>query len=54
MKPAGIYAKSTDLFDLVDRRTEFIKVASGFGFTEGPVCSRIGFLLFTLDSAVGW
>lgn len=47
MKPAGIYAKSTDLFDLVDRRAEFIKLASGFGFTEGPVFSRIGFLLFS-------
>lgn len=47
MKPAGIYAKSTDLFALVDRRAEFSKLASGFGFTEGPVCSRIGFLLFS-------
>ncbi len=47
MRAPGIYAKSTDLFELVDRRAEFVKVASGFGFTEGPVSSRIGFLLFS-------
>ncbi len=47
MRPPGVYANDTDLFDLVDRRAEIIKVAGGFGFTEGPVFSRIGFLLFT-------
>ena len=47
MKAPGIYAKHTDFFDLVDRRTSIAKVVSGFGFTEGPVFSRIGFLLFS-------
>ena len=47
MRAPGIYAKSTDLFDLLNRRARFIKVAGGFGFTEGPVFSRIGFLLFS-------
>ena len=47
MRPSGIYAKSTDLFDLVDRRARFVKIAGGLGFTEGPVFSRIGFLLFS-------
>jgi len=47
MKAPGVYAKTTDLFDLVDRGEQFEKIAGGFGFTEGPVCSRIGFVLFS-------
>jgi len=47
MKPPGIYAESTDLFDIVDERADFRQIATGFGFTEGPVFSRIGFLLFS-------
>ena len=47
MRAPGIYANHTDLFDLVERRAPIVKVAGGFGFTEGPVFSRIGFLLFT-------
>ncbi len=47
MRPAGIYALHADFFDLIDRGAEVTKVADGFGFTEGPVYSRIGFLLFS-------
>jgi len=47
MRAPGVYAKSTDLFDLVDRGARFDKITGGFGFAEGPVFSRIGFLLFT-------
>ena len=47
MRAPGIYAEHNDLFDLVERRAQIVKVAGGFGFTEGPVFSRIGFLLFS-------
>ena len=47
MRAPGIYANQTDLFDLVERDAPIVKVAGGFGFTEGPVFSRIGFLLFS-------
>lgn len=47
MRAPGIYAKHTDLFQLVDRRAAIIQVAGGFGLTAGPIFSRIGFLLFT-------
>jgi gluconolactonase len=47
MGAPGVYAKHTDFFDLVDRGARIVKVAGGFGFTEGPVFSRIGFLLFS-------
>ena len=43
----GIYAKDTALFDLVERDALFERIATGFGFTEGPVFSRLGFLLFS-------
>ena len=43
----GIYAKNTALFELVDRDALFERIATGFGFTEGPVFSRLGFLLFS-------
>ena len=46
MEP-GIYAKDTALFELVDRDALFESIATGFGFTEGPVFSRQGFLLFS-------
>ena len=47
MRAPGIYALHTDFFDLIDRGAVVTKVADGFGFTEGPVFSRIGFLLFS-------
>jgi len=47
VRVAGIYAEHTDLFDLVERNAEIIKVVGGFEFTEGPVFSRIGFLRFS-------
>lgn len=47
MRAPGVYAKHTDLFDLVDRGAQVQKVGGGYGFTEGPVFSRIGFLLFS-------
>ena len=43
----GIYAKDTALFELVGRDALFERIATGFGFTEGPVFSRLGFLLFS-------
>ena len=47
MKSPGIYAHDTKLFELIERHAQIVKVADGFGFTEGPVFSRIGFLLFS-------
>ena len=47
MRAPGIYAQHSDLFDLVERRARIVKVADGFMSTEGPVFSRIGFLLFS-------
>lgn len=47
MRAPGIYALHTDLFELIERGAAVTKVAGGFGFTEGPVFSRIGFLLFS-------
>ena len=47
MRAPGTYALHTDFFDLIDRGAAVTKVADGFGFTEGPVFSRIGFLLFS-------
>jgi len=47
MRAAGIYANDTGFFDLIERGSKIVKVAGGFGFTEGPVFSRIGFLLFS-------
>lgn len=43
----SIEAKSDKLWQLVDRNAEVRQVVSGFGFTEGPVFSRRGFLLFS-------
>jgi gluconolactonase len=37
-------AESQDFWKLVDRRAKLRKVASGFGFTEGPVWDPRGFL----------
>ncbi|MEZ5397575.1 MAG: SMP-30/gluconolactonase/LRE family protein [Bryobacterales bacterium] len=47
MRAPGIYAKHTDLFNLVERGADIVKIAGGFQFTEGPVYSRIGFLRFS-------
>lgn len=47
MKSPGIYAQNPALFELVKQDAQFVKVAGGYGFTEGPVFSRIGFLFFT-------
>jgi gluconolactonase len=47
MRAPGIYAQHTDFFGLIDRGADIVQVAGGFGFTEGPVFSRIGFLLFS-------
>ena len=52
MRAPGIYAEHTDLFQLIDRRAQIVRVAGGFGFAAGPVFSRIGFLLFS-DSQKG-
>ncbi len=52
MRAPGIYANHTRLFDLVGRRTPIVKVASGFGRLNGPLFSRIGYLLFS-DSRGG-
>jgi gluconolactonase len=42
-----IEAKSDKFRDLIDSSAEVRKVASGFAFTEGPVFSRRGYLLFS-------
>lgn len=47
MRAPGIYANHTRLFDLVGRRTPIVKVAGGFGRLNGPLFSRIGYLLFS-------
>jgi len=47
MRAPGIYAQHPDMFDLVERRAQIVRVADGFQATTGPVFSRIGFLLFS-------
>ena len=47
MRAPGIYAEADGLFDLIPQNAQISKLVGGFGFTEGPVCSRIGFLLFS-------
>jgi gluconolactonase len=42
-----IEAKSEAFWKLIDGKAEIRQVVSGFGFTEGPVFSRRGFLLFS-------
>lgn len=43
----AIEAKSDKLWSLIDKAAEIKQVATGFGFTEGPVFSRRGYLLFS-------
>jgi gluconolactonase len=40
-------AKSEKFWQLVDKNAEIRQVATGFAFTEGPVFSRRGYLLFS-------
>lgn len=40
-------AKSDKFWQLVDRNAEIKQIVTGFAFTEGPVVSRRGFLLFS-------
>jgi gluconolactonase len=40
-------AKSEKLWQLIEKNAEIQQVATGFGFTEGPVFSRRGYLLFS-------
>ena len=40
-------AKSEKFWQLIEKNAEIKEVATGFGFTEGPVFSRRGFLLFS-------
>jgi gluconolactonase len=42
-----IEAKSEKFWELLDRAAEIRQVATGFAFTEGPVFSRRGYLLFS-------
>ena len=42
-----IEARSERFWDLVPREAQVTKVATGFVFTEGPVFSRRGYLLFS-------
>lgn len=42
-----IEAKSDKFWELVDKKSEVKQIATGFAFTEGPVVSRLGFLLFS-------
>jgi len=43
----ALQAKSENFWKLIDRTADVKKVVSGFGFTEGPVFSRRGYLLFS-------
>jgi gluconolactonase len=43
----SLEAKSEKFWQLIDKGAEVKQVVSGFGFTEGPVFSRRGFLLFS-------
>ena len=43
----AIVANSPDLFDLVDEAATVDRLATGFEFTEGPVWSPHGYLLFS-------
>jgi len=40
----ALKAESPEFWDLLDRNAQLIRVASGFGFTEGPVWDERGFL----------
>lgn len=40
-------AKSEKFWQLIDKNAEVKQVCTGFAFTEGPVFSRLGFLLFS-------
>ena len=40
-------AKSEKFWQLIEKNAEIKEAATGFGFTEGPVFSRRGFLLFS-------
>ena len=40
-------AKSEQFWQLIDKGAEIKQIGSGFAFTEGPVVSRRGFLLFS-------
>ena len=40
-------AKSEKFWSLIDREAKVEKTVTGFGFTEGPVFSRRGYLLFS-------
>jgi len=42
-----IEAKSEKFWNYIDRDAKVERVATGFGFVEGPVFSRLGFLLFS-------
>jgi gluconolactonase len=42
-----IEAKSERIWELLDRNAQVEKVVSGFQFTEGPVFSRLDYLLFS-------
>ncbi|MBI3680745.1 MAG: SMP-30/gluconolactonase/LRE family protein [Acidobacteria bacterium] len=42
-----IEAKSEKFWECLDRNAKVERVAGGFGFVEGPVFSRLGFLLFS-------
>lgn len=43
----SLEAKSNKFWDLIDKSAEIKQIVSGFGFTEGPVVSRRGYLLFS-------
>lgn len=40
-------AKSEKFWTLVDKNAQIKQIGTGFAFTEGPVCSRRGFVLFS-------
>src|SRR5688500_16031626 len=46
-KDAMLEAKSEQFWQLIDKGAEIKQIGTGFAFTEGPVVSRRGFLLFS-------
>ena len=44
LRPFQLTAESADFWKLIDRNAQLSSIASGFGFTEGPVWDKAGFL----------
>ena len=47
LKPPGVYARYTEMFDVVDRQARAERVFGNLGAPAGPVHGRLGYLLFS-------